>query len=101
LILAVRLLNKGNGEVMKKFLTLLSAAAAIAFFAPASSNAQGIGIQVPGVGVQIGEPNRPRYREDYRDRDHSGFREREVRGGCRTVTIERDDGTVKRIRKCD
>jgi hypothetical protein len=31
-----------------------------------------------------------------------GFRgEREDRGGCRTVTIERDDGTVRRIRRCD
>jgi hypothetical protein len=91
---------------MKKLLILLSAAAAVTFFAPMPSIAQGIGIQVPGVGVQIGEPDRPRYREhnrgyreDYRER--RGFREREVRGGCRTVTIERDDGSVKRIRKCD
>jgi hypothetical protein len=78
------------------------------FYAPAPSSAQGIGIQVvPGVGVQIGEPNRPRYREYDGDRrvyrDRREFREREVRGGggCRTVTIERDDGTVKRIRRCD
>ena len=49
---------------MKRFLILLSAAAAITFYAPAASNAQGIGVQVaPGVGVQIGDPNRPRYRE--------------------------------------
>ena len=42
---------------MKKFLILLSAAAAITFYTPAASNAQGIGVQVaPGVGVQIGEP---------------------------------------------
>jgi len=26
---------------------------------------------------------------------------REYGGGCRTVTIERDDGTVRRIRRCD
>lgn len=92
---------------MKKLLVLLSAAAAIAFYAPAPSNAQGIGIQLPGVGVRIGEPNRPHYREYDGDRrvyrDRREFREREVRGGggCRTVTIERDDGTVKRIRRCD
>ena len=91
---------------MKKFLILLSAAAAITFYAPAASNAQGIGVQVaPGVGVQIGEPNRPRYRErEYnRDGDRRGFREREVRSGqhCRTVTIERDDGTIRRTRRCD
>jgi hypothetical protein len=83
---------------MQRLLVLLSAAAAVTFFAPAPSIAQGIGIDVPGVGVRIGEPNRPRYREYYRER--RGFRERDVRGGCRTVTIERDDGSVKRIRKC-
>jgi len=89
---------------MKKLLILLSAAAAITFYAPAASNAQGIGVQVaPGVGVQIGEPNRPRYRDYDRDGDRRGFREREVRSGqnCRTVTIERDNGTVRRIRRCD
>jgi hypothetical protein len=53
--------------------------------------------------VQIGEPNRPRYREREYDGDRRGFREREVRSGqnCRTVTIERDDGSVRRIRRCD
>jgi len=89
---------------MKKLLILLSAAATIAFYAPAPANAQGIGVQVvPGVGVQIGEPNRPRYRDYDREGDRRGFREREVRGGqnCRTVTIERDDGSVRRIRRCD
>ena len=86
---------------MKKLLILLSAAAAITFYAPAASNAQGIGIAVPGVGVQIGEPNRRNYREHRRE--DRGFREREVRAGqnCRTVTIERDDGTVRRTRRCD
>lgn len=95
---------------MKKLLILLSAAGAMTFFAPVPSNAQ-IGIDVPGVGVRIGEPNRPRYRDYDRDRpvyrerrvyrEGPAFREREVRGGCRTVTIERDDGTMKRIRRCD
>lgn len=84
---------------MKQMLILLSAAAAITFYAPTPSNAQGIGIAVPGVGIQIGEPNRPRYREH----DRSQFREREVRHGqdCRTITIQRDDGSMRRIRRCD
>ena len=84
---------------MKKLLILLSAAAAITFYVPAPSIAQGIGIGVPGVGIQIGEPNRPRYREYDRRR----FREREVRHdrGCRTITIQRDDGSMRRIRRCD
>jgi hypothetical protein len=87
---------------MTRLLILLGAAAAMTFYAPAPSNAQGIGIEVPGVGVRIGEPNRPRYRER-RYEDRGGFRDREVRGGqqCRTVTIERDDGSVRRIRRCD
>ena len=86
---------------MTKLLILLGLAAATTFYAPAPANAQGIGIEVPGVGVRIGEPDRPRYRE--RRRDDRVYREREVRGGqhCRTVTIERDDGTVRRIRRCD
>ena len=84
---------------MKKLLILLSAAAAITFYVPTPSIAQGIGIGVPGVGIQIGEPNRPRYREYDRRR----FREREVRydRGCRTITIQRDDGSMRRIRRCD
>ena len=84
---------------MKKLLILLSAAAAITFYVPTSSSAQGIGIGVPGVGIQIGEPNRPRYREY----DRRQFREREVRydRGCRTITIQRDDGSMRRIRRCD
>jgi hypothetical protein len=89
---------------MKKLLILLSAAAAITFYAPASSSAQGVGIQVvPGVGVQIGEPNRPRYRGNRSEYDRPRFREREVRSdrGCRTITIQRDDGSMRRIRRCD
>lgn len=84
---------------MKKLLILLSAAAAITFYAPAPSIAQGIGIGVPGVGIQIGEPNRPHYR----DYDRRRFREREVRygQGCRTITIQRDDGSMRRICRCD
>jgi hypothetical protein len=88
---------------MQKWLILAAAAAALTSFAPASSMAQGVVVGVPGVGgVQIGEPDRPRYREREYRRDRE-YREREVRGrgGCRTVTIERDDGSVRRIRRCD
>ncbi len=86
---------------MTKLLILLSAAAMVTFYAPAPSNAQGIGIDVPGVGVRIGDPDRARYREHRREGGE--FREREVRSGqnCRTVTVERDDGTVRRTRRCD
>ena len=87
---------------MQKWLILAAGVAALTSFAPASSMAQGVVVGVPGVGgVQIGEPDRPRYREREYRRDR-GYREREVRGrGCRTVTIERDDGSVRRVRRCD
>jgi hypothetical protein len=86
---------------MKNLFILLSAAIAITVYAPAPSSAQGVGVDVPGVGVRIGDPDRPRYREDRRDEGE--FREREVRRGqnCRTVTIQRDDGSVRRTRRCD
>jgi hypothetical protein len=87
---------------MQKWLILAAAAAALTSFAPASSMAQGVVVGVPGVGgVQIGDPDRPRYREREYHRERE-YREREVRGrGCRTVTIERDDGSMRRIRRCD
>jgi len=89
---------------MQKLFVLLAATAALTFYAPASSDAQGIIVGVPGIGgVQIGEPDRPHYREYRGQREYRGYGEREVSYGrqCRTVTVERDDGSVKRIRRCD
>ena len=48
-------------------------------------------------GMQFCGPSRP-YSEE-RPRFYGG--DRDYGGGCRTVTIERDDGTVRRIRRCD
>lgn len=89
-------------RAMRRLLILGVGALAFTSFAPATSFAQGFEIGVPGVGVRIGDPGYRRYH--YRDYDRPRFREREVylgRSGCRTVTIERDDGSVKRIRRCD
>ena len=87
---------------MRKMLILAAGVVALTSFAPASSFAQSVEIGVPGVGVRVGEPG---YRHHhYRSYDRPRFREREVylgRSGCRTVTIERDDGSMKRIRRCD
>jgi hypothetical protein len=88
---------------MRKWLIVSAGLAALASFAPTPTFAQGFEIGVPGVGVRVGDPDYPRYHR-YRDYDGPRYREREVylnRGGCRTVTIERDDGSVKRIRRCD
>ena len=77
---------------MRKFLILAAGVVAFTSFAPASY-AQGIAVDTPVGGVRIGEPG---YRHHY-DRD----REVGLGGGCRTVTITRDDGSYKRIRRCD
>ena len=80
---------------MRNLFISAAALAAVLTFAPAPSFAQGVTIEGPGVGVRVGEP---RHEERW---EHRGWREREVRGGdCRNITIRRDDGSVKRIRKC-
>ncbi len=79
-----------------KLFTLVAATAAFTAFAPMSSNAQ-VAVEVPGVGVRIGEPP-PR---------HDRVIEREVRGGpeCRTVTVQETgpDGSSRTVtrKKCD
>jgi hypothetical protein len=92
---------------MRKFLILAAGVAAFTSFAPASY-AQGIAVDTPVGGVRIGDPG---YRHGYGYRSYDGpyvqerrvYRERDVRmgGDCRTVTITRDDGSFKRIRRCD
>jgi len=89
---------------MRKFLILAAGIAAFTSFAPASY-AQGIAVETPVGGVRIGEPGY-RHSRDYDRplvRERRIYREREVGlgGGCRTVTITRDDGSFKRIRRCD
>src|SRR5262245_57845764 len=77
------------------------AAAAFAFATPAATPAlaQGFEVDAPGVHVGVGNRDRYRYSDRYRERR---YYMREDRGrGCRTVTIERDDGSMKRIRRCD
>jgi len=64
--------------------------------APTPTLAQGVHFEGRGFGVDVGRP-------DYRH--HRGYRNDYAwdrgRGHCRTVTIERDDGSVRRIRRCD
>ena len=64
--------------------------------APASAQ---VAVETPLGGVRVGPE--PRY---YRDYDRPAYRaygyDRGYRG-CRTVTIERDDGSVRRVRRCD
>ncbi|WP_157449848.1 hypothetical protein [Bradyrhizobium sp. ARR65] len=64
--------------------------------APASAQ---VGVDTPLGGVRVGP--HPRYHDEYDRRYRSYGYDREYRGGCRTVTIERDDGSVRRVRRCD
>ena len=89
---------------MRQLLIGALAIAGVAFAAPAS--AQGVYIGGPGVSIGVGAPvHRERHYEYDRPR-HRVYRERHydrsyARGGdCRTITIRRDDGSVRRIRRC-
>ena len=71
----------------------------IALVVPAS--AEFFTVDTPIGGVRVGSD-----RGHYRDYDRRGYRaygyERKYRrSGCRTVTIERDDGSFRKIRRCD
>jgi hypothetical protein len=80
-----------------KPLAALGFIGAMALGTSAPTLAQGVYVGPGGVGIDTG---RPTYRErHYRDRSYAYERGRF--GGCRTVTIERDDGSVRRIRRCD
>jgi hypothetical protein len=81
----------------KTSLAVLGMIGALAAASPTPAAAQGVYIGPGGVGIDTG---RQGWRErHYRDRDAYAY---ERRGsGCRTVTIERDDGSMKRIRRCD
>jgi hypothetical protein len=83
---------------IKTSVAALGIVGALTAATPAPTLAQGVYVGPGGVGVDVG---RPGWRErDYRDRDY-GY-ERGYRGhGCRTVTIRRDNGSVKQIRRCD
>jgi hypothetical protein len=84
---------------IKTSLIALGLVGTMAAATPAPTLAQGVYIGPGGVGVDIG---RPGYRERrYRGYDDDYAYDRRFRGGCRTVTIERDDGSRRTIRRCD
>ena len=90
--------------LVTRTLVALGFVGAMAIGTPAASLAQGVYIGPGGVGIDIGRPaDRERYyRGDRSDRsDRSYAYERGRFGGCRTVTIERDDGSVRTVRRCD
>ena len=82
---------------IKSALTTIAIVGALAAATPAPTLAQGVHIGPGGVGVDVG---RPGWRER-RDRAYEGYAYERRGSGCRTVTIRRDDGSMKQIRRCD
>ncbi len=83
--------------LLTRTLVALGFMGAMAIASAPPTLAQGVYIGRGGVGIDTG---RPRYHDRYY-RDRSYAYERGRFGGCRTVTIERDDGSVRRVRRCD
>jgi hypothetical protein len=83
---------------IKTSLIAVGLAGAMLAGSPTPGSAQGVYIGPGGVGVDLGRPG-------YHERRYRGYDEyaydRRHRGGCRTVTIERDNGSMRRIRRCD
>jgi hypothetical protein len=77
----------------------LVAVAAIAVATPASAQLR---IETPVGDVRVGS-------DRHNDRDYDrprrqgtvGYSERSYDRGCRTITIRRDDGSVRKTRRCD
>ena len=78
---------------MRTILLGLLAVAGIAIATPVVSPASAqVTIEPPAGDVRVGH-------DRDRNRDYDRRRDRDPR--CRTVTIRRDDGSVRRIRRCD
>ena len=86
---------------MRTILVGLLAAAGIAIATPVVPASAQVTVDTPVGGVTVG----PRHHYYYRDYDgpryHRGYSGYARAGGCRTITITRDDGSFKRIRRCD
>ena len=93
---------------MRALLIGLLTVAGIAIATPVSvspASAQGLTIETPVGGVRVGpqrhydrDYDRRRYRETT---GYTGYSERSYDRGCRTITVRHDDGSVRRIRRCD
>jgi hypothetical protein len=92
---------------MRASLFVIAAATMLAAAVPASSvSAQGVTIEGAGMGVRVGEPNRYRGQDRYREGrwgEERHYRDRATVGGegCPTVTVRKrmPDGSVVIRRK--
>jgi hypothetical protein len=84
---------------MRTILLGLLAAAGIAIATPVFPASAQVTVDTPIGGVTVG--HRDHYYRDYDNPRYRGYRAYNRVGGCRTITITRDDGSCKRIRRCD
>jgi hypothetical protein len=83
---------------MRTILLGLLAVASIAVATPVVPAAAQVIVDTPVGGVRVG---RDRDYDRYRYSDYDRPRYRSYARDCRTITIRRDDGSVRRIRRCD
>ena len=92
---------------MRALLIGLLTVAGIAIATPISlspASAQGVTIETPAGGVRVGPQRHYDRDRDYdrpRHRETTGYGERSYDRGCRTITVRHDDGSVRKIRRCD
>jgi hypothetical protein len=79
---------------IKTSIAALAIVGALGVATPAPTLAQGVYFGPNGVGIDTGR--RPDYRGNRGFADERGYG-----GDCRTITIRRDDGSMKQIRRCD
>jgi hypothetical protein len=82
---------------IKTSLAALGMMGALAASTPTPTLALEVNVGRGGVGVDTG---RPGWRHD-RDRAYRAYGYERHSRGCKTVTIRRDDGSMKQIRRCD
>ena len=75
---------------------LLGLLAVIAIATPVVPASAQVVVDTPVGGVRVGHD-----RDRYSDYDRPRYRSSYARGDCRTITIRRDDGSMRRIRRCD
>ena len=85
---------------MRTILLSLLAVAGIAIATPVVPASAQVTVETPVGGVRVGRDHdydRHRYYEHDRYGAYARYRDH----GCRTITIHRDDGSFRRIRRCD
>jgi hypothetical protein len=83
-------------RLITRSVVVLGIIGTMAFASAAPSLAKGVYFEGPSFGLEVGRPPyRERYYRGNRDYNYYDSRER-LRGGCRIVTIDRDDGSIRK-----